>query len=72
MYNKHILVDKSKYWPQKYFSILISKHLNAGIQSDYVFFIEVMLFLKYIIYKKKEEKKRKCVDIYIYNGVVKN
>ena len=38
MYNKHILVDKSKYWPQKYFSILISKHLNAGIQFYYVFF----------------------------------
>jgi hypothetical protein len=48
MYNKHILVDKSKYWPQKYFSILINKHLNAGMQSDYVFFNEVILFLKYI------------------------
>jgi hypothetical protein len=26
---------------------------------------DVILFLKYIIWRKKEEKKRKCADIYI-------
>jgi hypothetical protein len=60
-----MLVDKYKYWPQQYFSILINKHLNAGIQSEYVFFNEVILFLKYIICNKKKKKKGKCADIYI-------
>jgi hypothetical protein len=72
VYNTHILVDASKYWPQQYFSIHINKHLNAGIESDYVFFDEVVLFLMYIICKKKEGKKKGNVQIFIYNGVVKN
>jgi hypothetical protein len=47
----------------------MNKHLNAGIQSDYVFFDEVVLFLMYIICKKKEGKKKGNVLIFIYNGV---
>ena len=42
------------------FSILINKHLNAGIQSDHVFFNDVMLFRRYIICSQKQKQKEMC------------